>query len=146
MHRIFSGAPLRRILPTAALAASIPLTLAAQTATADPVKELVETLPGDVTALTRIPGAEGSPLSFVVVRQTNGDRLFIVSRDAAETTAEVTGARALAARITGLRSELDSYGLAAFVDLRTPEGEETTYELFLEGETPSSHTFRPASN
>jgi hypothetical protein len=58
----------------------------------------------------------------------------------------VAEARTLSARITGLRSELDSYGLVAFVDLQTAGGQETTYELFLEGEDPAAHTFQPASN
>lgn len=136
----------RRLGPLALLAASISLGLGVQTALADPVKQLVETLPGSVAALTRIPGAEGSPLSFVVVREETGDRLFIVSSNLANTAIEVAEARTLSARITGLRSELDSYGLVAFVDLQTSGGEETTYELFLEGEDPSAHTFQPASN
>ena len=136
----------RRLGPVALLAASISLGLGIQTALADPVKQLVETLPGGVAALTRIPGAEGSPLSFVVVREETGDRLFIVSSNLANTAIEVAEARTLSARITGLRSELDSYGLVAFVDLQTSGGEETTYELFLEGEDPSAHTFQPASN
>ncbi|MBC01525.1 MAG: hypothetical protein CML67_18500 [Rhodobacteraceae bacterium] len=136
----------RRLGPVALLAASISLGLGIQTALADPVKQLVETLPGSVAALTRIPGAEGSPLSFVVVREETGDRLFIVSSNLANTAIEVAEARTLSARITGLRSELDSYGLVAFVDLQTSGGEETTYELFLEGEDPSAHTFQPASN
>lgn len=136
----------RRLGPLALLAASISLGLGVQTALADPVKQLVETLPGSVAALTRIPGAEGSPLSFVVVRKETGDRLFIVSSNLANTAIEVAEARTLSARITGLRSELDSYGLVAFVDLQTSGGEETTYELFLEGEDPSAHTFQPASN
>ena len=135
-----------RLGPVALLAASISLGLGVQTALADPVKQLVETLPDSVTALTRIPGAEGSPLSFVVVREETGDRLFIVSSNLANTAIEVAEARTLSARITGLRSELDSYGLVAFVDLQTSGGEETTYELFLEGEDPSAHTFQPASN
>lgn len=135
-----------RLGPVALLAASISLGLGVQRALADPVKQLVETLPGSVAALTRIPGAEGSPLSFVVVREETGDRLFIVSSNLANTAIEVAEARTLSARITGLRSELDSYGLVAFVDLQTSGGEETTYELFLEGEDPSAHTFQPASN
>ncbi|WP_425087292.1 hypothetical protein [Stappia sp.] len=132
-----------RFVPVALLASSISLGLGVQTALADPVTQLVETLPDSVAALSRIPGAEGSPLSFVVVREETGDRLFIVSSNMAS---EVTEARTLSARITGLRSELDSYGLVAFVDLQTSGGEETTYELFLEGEDPSAHTFQPASN
>lgn len=135
-----------RLGPVALLAASISLGLGVQTALADPVTQLVETLPDSVAALTRIPGAEGSPLSFVVVREETGDRLFIVSSNMANTAIEVAEARTLSARITGLRSELDSYGLVAFVDLQTSGGEETTYELFLEGEDPSAHTFQPASN
>jgi hypothetical protein len=135
-----------RLGPVALLAGSISLGLGVQTALADPVKQLVETLPDSVAALTRIPGAEGSPLSFVVVREETGDRLFIVSSNMANTASEVTEARTLSARITGLRSELDSYGLVAFVDLQTSGGEETTYELFLEGEDPAAHTFQPASN
>eukprot|EP00873_Tetraselmis_striata_P027234 jgi/Tetstr1/447498/TSEL_034879.t1 len=135
-----------RFVPVALLATSISLGLGVQTALADPVKQLVETLPDSVAALSRIPGAEGSPLSFVVVREETGDRLFIVSSNMANTASEVTEARTLSARITGLRSELDSYGLVAFVDLQTSGGEETTYELFLEGEDPSAHTFQPASN
>lgn len=49
-------------------------------------------------------------------------------------------------RVTGLRSESDDLGVAAFVDLQTADGEETTYELFLENEDPAAYIFRPASN
>ncbi|WP_029057188.1 hypothetical protein [Stappia stellulata] len=143
MRKTHFGLRLYRVLSVAALAAALSLPLAAR---ADPVKDLVQTLPETVAALSRIPGAEGSPLSFVVVRESNADRLFIVSSNTSAETAEVAQARALSARITGLRSEMDSYGLVAFVDLQTPDGEETTYELFLESEAPSDHTFQPASN
>jgi hypothetical protein len=146
MRSIPPGLRRRRLLPVALLATSISLALGVQTALADPVKQLVESLPDSVAALSRIPGAEGSPLSFVVVREETGDRLFIVSSKMENTTTEVTEARTLSARITGLRSEMDSYGLVAFVDLQTPGGQETTYELFLEGEDPAAHTFQPASN
>jgi hypothetical protein len=146
MHSILHHHRWHRLGPVALLAISISSGLGVQTALADPVKQLVATLPDGVAALSRIPGAEGSPLSFVVVREETGDRLFIVSSNMANTASEVAEARTLSARITGLRSELDSYGLVAFVDLQTAGGQETTYELFLEGEDPAAHTFQPASN
>lgn len=147
MRRISPARRMRHGVPVALLAAGLFMGLADGPArAADAVSQLVQNLPQSVAALSRIPGAEGSPLSFVVVREETGDRLFIVSSKMTGTAVEVAEAAALSARITGLRSEMDSYGLVAFVDLQTAGGEETTYELFLEGDDPSAHTFQPASN
>ncbi|MAA98393.1 MAG: hypothetical protein CMN87_17030 [Stappia sp.] len=135
------------LLGAAGLATTAGLLFQALPASADGLTALLSQLPGNVQALSRVPGPEGSGTGFYVVRETQGDRLFIGrSTSDGQDIDEVSEAGAIGGRVTGLRSESDELGVAAFVDMREADGEETTYELFLENENPAAYIFRPASN
>ena len=134
-------------LGAAGLAASAGVLLEVYPASADDLPALLSQLPARVQALSKVPGPEGSGTGFYVVRETEGDRLFIGRKTPeGHDIDEVSEAGAIGGRVTGLRSESDDLGVAAFVDLRKADGEETTYELFLETENPAAYIFRPASN
>lgn len=106
---------------------------------ADPVSDLVAALPAELQGLTRLPGPEGSGTAFVVAREAQRDRLFVLREGKAPV--EVSEAGELAARVAGLRSETDPHGVVAFVDMG-----DTTYELFLENDDTAGYLFQPASN
>lgn len=131
----------------ALICTTLALALAAGTALparADPVSDLVATLPAELQGLTRLAGPEGSSTGFVVVREGARDRLFILG--GAGGVVEVAEAAETGGRITSLRSEKDAHGIVAFVDVAGSDGAETTYELFLEGENAAGYVFQQASN
>jgi hypothetical protein len=131
----------------AGLAAAAGMLFETRPVSAQDLSTLLSQLPEQVQALSRVPGPEGSGTGFYVVRETDGDRLFVGRRSPdGPSIREIPEAGATGGRVTGLRSESDDLGVAAFVDLQTADGEETTYELFLENEDPAAYIFRPASN
>ncbi|WP_349360830.1 hypothetical protein [Stappia sp.] len=135
------------ILPILLLAGTFSAAAPHPAALADAITDIVAALPGEVRALTRIPGPQGEDTSFVVVREDAGDRLFVQTGGAGTPPVEVTDLGApLPGRVTDLRSERDTLGIAVFVDLRGGDGTDTTYELFWEGEDAASYVFQPASN
>lgn len=128
----------RLALAIAGLAVSLAV-LPALPVRADPVSDIVAALPADLQGLTRLPGPEGSGTAFIVAREAQRDRLFVLREGKAPL--EVSEAGELSARVSGLRSETDAHGVVAFVDMG-----DTTYELFLENDETAGYLFQPASN
>ncbi|MHC5653480.1 hypothetical protein [Stappia sp.] len=118
--------------------------LAPHAAHADPVSDMLRALPASVQAVSRVPGPENKDVTFFIVREDKRDRLFLAK--GGDSLVEIAEAAETGGRVSGLRSEMDDLGLAAFVDFRDGNGEETTFELFLEGDDPEAYIFRPASN
>ena len=99
------------LLGAAGLATTAGLLFQALPASADGLTALLSQLPGNVQALSRVPGPEGSGTGFYVVRETQGDRLFIGrSTSDGQDIDEVSEAGAIGGRVTGLRSESDELG------------------------------------
>lgn len=135
------------ILPLAVLMLALVSAPPGAVRAAEDVTAFLTSMPSDVQAVSRIAGPEDSDVVFFVVRQDAADRLFLGRGPASSRSlVEIAEAVEVGGRITGLRSERDELGVAAFVDIRMQGSEETTYELFLESDDPAAYIFRPASN
>ncbi|NRG18883.1 hypothetical protein HPQ64_14415 [Rhizobiales bacterium] len=117
-------------------------------ARADKIADAARQFPVDALQIAAISGPTDSGLRFVIVRLADRDRLFIQARGDGKTQSniEVSEVETSGDRILDIRSESEVTGTTAFVDTLTVDGNEMTYELFLEEDKLDAYIYQPASN